>query len=121
MTAVKYLLLICANEQTMDAMPEAARAARSQEWGTYTQQLADAKLLRAGERLHPVASATTIRRNGGAAPLISDGPFVETKEQLGGYYVIEARNLDEAVEWANKMPHLGDPDASVEIRPIWDM
>ena len=118
---MKYLLLICSNEQTMDALPQATQAARFQEWGAYTQQLAAANVLRAGERLRPAASATTVRRNGGSAPLISDGPFVETKEQLGGYYVIEARDLDEAVEWANKMPHLADPDTSVEIRPIWDM
>jgi hypothetical protein len=117
---MKYLLLICGDERKLnsDDIPEAQRAARMQAWAAYTQELVAAGSIRGGERLRPVASATTLRLNGGQR-LISDGPFAETKEQLGGFYVIEAKNLDEAVEWASKMPHLED-GGSVEIRPIWE-
>lgn len=118
---MKYVLLICANEQTIGALPEPELAARRDAWTAYRQELAAANKLLGAERLRPVSAATTVRRNGGPTPLVSDGPFAETKEQLGGYFLIEARDLDEAVEWANKMPHLADADSAVEIRPIWPM
>jgi hypothetical protein len=118
---VKYLLLIAGPEPRLNGenIPEAQATARMQAWATYTNELVAADKLRAGERLRPVATATTVRFNNGQR-LISDGPFAETKEQLGGFYVIEAKDLDEAVGWATKMPHLPDGGA-VEIRPIWDM
>jgi hypothetical protein len=75
--------------------------------------------LRGGERLRPAASATTVRISGGQR-LLSDGPFAETKEQLGGYYIVETDDLDEAVELASKMPHLAD-GGCVEVRPIWEL
>jgi hypothetical protein len=116
---VKYLLLICGDEQRLNNLPEPANSQRHQSWGTYTQDLATSNKLRGGERLRPAATATTLRLNNGQR-LLSDGPYAETKEQLGGFYVVEADNLDEAVELASKMPHLDD-GGSVEIRPIWDM
>ena len=93
---------------------------RTQEWTEYSQNLATAGKIRAGERLRPSASATTLRLNGNGSRLLSDGPYAETKEQLGGYFVVEAKDLDEAVELASGMPHLAD-GGTVEIRPIWDM
>jgi hypothetical protein len=119
---VKYLLLICGDERKLNSndLPEAQVARRTQDWANYTQELVSANKIRGGERLRPVASATTLRFNGNGQRLISDGPFAETKEQLGGFYVIEAKDLDEAVEWASKMPHLAD-GGSVDIRPIWEM
>jgi hypothetical protein len=118
---VKYLLLIAGTEQRLNGngVPEAEAAARTQAWATYTTELVAADKMRAGERLRPVATATTVRFNNGQR-LISDGPFAETKEQLGGFYIIDAKDLDEAVAWASKMPHLADGGA-VEIRPIWEM
>jgi hypothetical protein len=92
---------------------------RMQAWGVYTQDLATSKKMVSGERLRPAADATTLRFDGGKR-LLSDGPFAETKEQLGGFFVVDATNLDEAVELASKMPHLED-GGSVEIRPIWEM
>jgi hypothetical protein len=110
---VKYLLLICGNEGRLND------GQRTQAWAGYTQELITADKLRAGERLRPAATATTLRVTGGNR-LLSDGPFAETKEQLGGFYIVEAKDLDEAVELASKMPHLDDGGA-VEVRPIWEM
>ena len=119
--SMKYLLLIAGNEQnlTYDGIPEADASKRMQEWSEYSNQLGAADKIRGGERLRPSTSATTVRLKNGQR-LISDGPFAETKEQLGGFYLIEAKDLDEAVDWASKMPHLAD-GGSVEVRPIWDM
>jgi hypothetical protein len=110
---VKYLLLICGTESHLND------GQRTQDWAAYNNELVASGKIRGGERLRPAASATTLRLTGGER-LLSDGPYAETKEQLGGFYMVEAGNLDEAVEWAGKMPHLQD-GGSVEIRPIWDM
>jgi hypothetical protein len=110
---VKYLLMICGPENRLnDGQRHAA-------WDEYAKELATAGKIRGGERLRPAASATTLRVNAGER-LLSDGPYAETKEQLGGFFVVEATNLDEAVDLASTMPHLQD-GGSVEIRPIWDM
>lgn len=116
---MRYLLLICGDETRLNNLPEPEQSQRMQSWGTYTNDLAASNKLRSGERLRPSATATTLRLNGGHR-LLSDGPYAETKEQLGGFYVVDAANLDEAVELASKMPHLQD-GGSVEIRPVWDM
>ena len=116
---MKYLLLIAGNENRLNHLPEPEASQRSQKWGTYTTELIAADKMRGGERLRPAASATTLRLNG-SGRLLSDGPFAETKEQLGGFYLVEAKDLDEAVELASKMPHLEDGGA-VEIRPIWEL
>jgi hypothetical protein len=110
---VKYLLLICGNEGRLND------AERMQGWAGYTNGLAAANKIRGGERLRPASTATTLRIKGGDR-LLSDGPFAETKEQLGGFFIVEAKDLDEAIELASKMPHLDDGGA-VEIRPIWEM
>jgi hypothetical protein len=110
---VKYLLLICGDESRLN------NGARTEAWAAYTNDLVASNKILGGERLRPTATATTLRVNGGNR-LLSDGPFAETKEQLGGFYMVEAANLDEAVELASKMPHLTDGGA-VEIRPIWPM
>ena len=110
---MKYLLLIAGNENQLND------GSRTEAWAEYAQNLATAGKIRGGERLRPSASATTLRLNGGGR-LLSDGPYAETKEQLGGYFVVEAKDLDEAVELASTMPHLAD-GGTVEIRPIWDM
>jgi len=72
--------------------------------------------MQGGEALQPVSTATTVRATE-SRTLTSDGPFAETKEQLGGYFVIDASDLDEAIEWAAKMPHIAG-GGSVEVRPI---
>jgi hypothetical protein len=114
---MQYLLLICDDEQKMNQLTETELNRRHQGWDTLTRELVAAKKMVGGDRLRPAATATTLRIKDGQR-LLSDGPFAETKEQLGGYYIVDADNLDEAVDWASKMPHL-DGGGLVEIRPIW--
>jgi len=114
---MQYMLLICGDEDALNNSP--ALEERHKAWGTFTQELVAAGKIRGGERLRPAATATTLRLKGGQ-PLLTDGPFAETKEQLGGFYLIDAADLDDAVAWASKMPHLQD-GGSVEVRPTWDM
>jgi hypothetical protein len=84
-------------------------------WFEYTQQLQEAGVLRAGDALYPTDAATTVRvRNGDT--LVSDGPFAETKEVLGGYYTIDVPDLDSALKWAAKVPNVGY--GSIEVRPL---
>jgi len=84
-------------------------------WMNYNAELRASDNFVAGAGLRPTATATTIRRSFGVAePTITDGPFAETKEQLGGFYLITAENLDEALEWAKKLPV---PAGSIEVRP----
>jgi hypothetical protein len=116
---VRYLLMICADERSYDNMTPEQATARSAAWTEYAQDLAAAGKILGGERLRPAASATTVRLKDGER-LLSDGPFAETKEQLGGYFMIEAENLDEAIDWAARMPHMAH-GGSTEVRPIWDM
>jgi hypothetical protein len=116
---VRYLLLIAGDENRLNHLPEAEQARTMQAWGTYTTDLQTAGKLRGGERLRPAATATTVRVKNGQR-LLSDGPFADTKEQLGGFFLIDAKDLDEAVELASKMPHL-EAGGSVEVRPIWEM
>ena len=84
-------------------------------WFAYNQKLIDGGHWISGANLLPTPTATTIRRSPGAADSIVDGPFAETKEQLGGYYLISAENLDEAIALAKEMPY---PAGSIEIRPV---
>ena len=116
---MKYALLIYANEQEWAAQSEEQAQAVNQEYMAFTKDIIDRGLMKGGEALQGTASATTVRVRDGET-LTTDGPFAETKEQLGGFYLIEAADLDEAVAWAGKMPHLAG-GGSVEIRPIWDM
>jgi hypothetical protein len=116
---VRYLLLIANDEKReAEASPE-QMASQGQAWGRFTSELQAAGKMLGGERLRPTTTATTVRQPNGRT-LLSDGPFTESKEQLGGYFLVESANLDEAVAWASKMPHL-PRGGSVEIRPIWEL
>lgn len=115
---MQYLLLIYNNEAEYAARPQADVAQTMAEYGAFTQGIVQNGNFKGGERLRPVSSATTVRvRNG--KTMTTDGPFAETREQLGGYYMIEAKNLDEATAIAAKIP--GARYGSVEVRPIWLM
>jgi hypothetical protein len=88
-----------------------------QSWITLLQELKAAGVLLDNNGLAPTANATTVRvRNG--KTLTTDGPFAETHEQMGGYFVLDLQDLDEAIRWAEKIPHA--KYGSVEIRPLWD-
>ena len=113
---MQYILLIYANEQETAAMPPVALNSMIQEYGAFTKSIVQAGQFKAGDRLKPVSTASTVRVRNGKA-MITDGPFAETREQLGGYYLIEAKNLDEALETAARIP--GAKHGSIEVRPIW--
>jgi hypothetical protein len=113
----KYLLLIYQDEATLPATPEAF-AAMAEEYGAYTNAIAAEGLLRAGEALEPTPAATTVRVRDGRT-LVTDGPFAETKEALGGFYMIECDDLDTALSAAARIP--GARTGAIEVRPIVPM
>ncbi len=112
---MEYMILIYADEQLYSDMPEADLAALMAEYGRYAQEMETAGVLRGGSELAPVHAATTVRLRGGKV-VCSDGPFAETKEQLGGYMLIECDNLDEAIKWAARCPSAAQ--GSIELRPL---
>jgi hypothetical protein len=87
----------------------------AQAYGAVTQEMNEKGVFVAGDGLHPTQTATTVRVREGDRE-VTDGPFAETKEQLGGFYVLDVKDLDEAIEWAAKIP--GSQFGSVEIRPV---
>jgi len=113
---MQYLLMIYTNEKETMALGPAALDQMSQAYAEFTKSIVQAGQFKAGDRLRPVATASSVRvRNG--KTLVTDGPFAETREQLGGYYLVEAKNLDEALAIAAKIP--GARHGSIEVRPIW--
>jgi hypothetical protein len=112
----QYIMLIYTPVEGGPAPEELA--ADMPKWGEYTQSLKDAGLFVGGDPLEGADTATTVRVRGGETQ-ITDGPFAETKELLGGYYLLEAPDLDTVLEVAAKAPNARY--GSVEVRPIWDM
>jgi hypothetical protein len=112
---MKYMLLVYMHEQAMD---EAERASCYVESAKLCQDLAAKGQYLGASPLHPVATATSVRVRDGK-PQVTDGPFAETREQLGGYYVVEAKDLDEAIAIAERIPPARK--GTVEIRPIMEM
>jgi hypothetical protein len=112
---MKYMLTIFGDESGMeDATPEQMQES-SDAWQKVTDEIKEAGAFEAGEGLQPSATATTVRVSApGDEPTVTDGPFAETKEQLGGFYLIDVENLDQALEWAKKLPIQG---GGVEVRP----
>ena len=114
---MQYVLLIYGDENGWKGRSEEERAQVFQAYGAFTEEVRSAGAMKGGDALQPTQTATTVRvRNG--ETLTTDGPFAETKEQLGGFYIIEAASLDEAIEWAAKIP--GASHGSVEVRPVMD-
>jgi hypothetical protein len=115
---MKYLCLVYSEEKILDAMSKSEFDAFSDEHVALDEDLKKSGHSIVAEALQPVHTATTVRvRNGKLST--TDGPFAETKEQLGGFYLIEARDLNEAIQAASRIPaaRLG----SIEVRPIWDL
>ena len=112
---MQYLLLIYDNEANMAKMQGEEQKAFMAEYFEYTQALKDAGAFIAGDALQGVATATSVRLRDGER-MITDGPFAETKEQLGGYYLIDVDNLDEAIEWGAKIP--SSRYGTIEVRPV---
>ena len=100
---MQYMLLIYDDEQAWAGMDEAQRGQIFQAYGAYTEDMRQKGVFVAGDALQSTSTATTVRdRNGDR--LVTDGPFAETKEQLGGYYLIEVDSLDDALDWAARIP-----------------
>lgn len=121
---MKYMLTLIGDEgdrvaaDLEDITPEQLTA-QMDPWNEYNRELLEAGAFVAGEGLQPSSSATTIRvAENGTDQTVTDGPFAETKEQLGGFYLIECADLDEALEWAKKVPIR--PGGAIEVRPAID-
>ena len=118
---MKYLLLIYGNEAAMEAAsastPPDQQAAEAKVWYEYGDWLKEKGWYLAGEALQPTSTATSVRAADGK-PIVTDGPFAETKEQLGGYYVLDVANVDDAIEAGSRCP--GAMVGTIELRPIQD-
>lgn len=112
-----YLLLLHADESGWGKMTPAQQEEGIAAYGAYTAALREAGALLSVNRLQPVSAATTVRVVDGKNQ-VQDGPYVETKEQLGGYYLIKADDLDGAIAWAARCP--GAHHGTVEVRPVWE-
>ncbi len=111
---MQYLLIIYGDETVTDPAALQDIVAAHMRLGA---ELQEAGAMVSGNRLKPSDTATTVRTVGGVASL-HDGPYAETREQLGGYYLIEAADLDSAIAWARKIP--GGPNYAIEVRPVWN-
>src|SRR5258707_13488155 len=112
---MKYMLLIYGVESEWQASPEAEVEQRLAAYRAYTDAMVKAGVLVAGDRLQPVASATTVRLADGKTNVLN-GPYAETREQLGGYYMIDVPDLDAALSWASRCPAAGY--GTIRVRPI---
>jgi hypothetical protein len=112
---MKYAFTIYGDESARESASPEQMQAISQAYGEITQEMQGKGIFVAGDGLYPTATATTVRVRDGERS-VTDGPFAETKEQLGGFYVLDVKDLDEAIEWAAKIP--GAQFGSIEIRPV---
>jgi hypothetical protein len=112
---MQYMLLIYNDPDAWTSMPEDEQGAVYNAYGTFTAELQASGKMVAGDALQPISTATSVRIRGGET-LTTDGPFAETKEVLGGYYLIDVDTLDEALEWGAKIP--GASYGTIEVRPV---
>ena len=115
---MKYLLMIYGSEAAMAAVSPADTAKVTGAYAAYTEAMKKAGVYVGGERLRPTSSATTVTGVNGKTKVLN-GPYAETREQLGGYYMIDVSDLDAALSWASRCP--GASRGTLEVRPIWAM
>lgn len=115
---MKYMLLIYGNEAAMQSATKSDVDQMLSAYGAYTEAMKKAGVLVGADRLQRSTAATTVRTANGKMQVL-DGPYAETKEQLGGYYLIDAPDLDAALSWAKRCP--AATHGSVELRPLWAM
>jgi hypothetical protein len=115
---MRYALLINHEDKLQAEMSEAETGEQMAAYAAFGEEMGAQGVLQGGERLKPAATATTVRVREGDV-LTSDGPFAETKEQLAGFYLVECKDLDEAIAVAAKIP--GATHGSIEVRPVWEM
>jgi hypothetical protein len=111
-------MLICTDESAIGALSPQESEAMLKEYGAFGDEMSQRGLLQGGERLRPTSDSTTVRVRDGEV-LTSDGPYAETKEQIGGFFLADCKDLDEAIEVASKIP--GARVGTIEVRPIWEM
>lgn len=117
---MQYMFLIYSEERPDGPPPEEIASIMTGHWAVM-QDARQKGILRAVERLKPASVATTVRMQNGKAMTL-DGPFAETKEQLAGYYILECKDLDEAIEWAKRIPsNCRGSEGGIEIRPVADI
>jgi hypothetical protein len=114
---MKYMLLLLGDETGWDKLSEDEAKALTASYEEYSRKALEAGVMVAGEGLQPTSTATTMRIVGGER-VLSDGPFAETKEQLGGFYVLDCKDLNDALDWAERCP--AARNGSIEVRPVTD-
>ena len=112
---MQYMLLIYNSPDAWSSMTEDQQGEVFGAYGTFTEELQSSGKLVAGDALQPTSTATSVRVRDGET-LTTDGPFAETKEVLGGYYLIDVETIDEALEWGGKIP--GAKYGTIEVRPV---
>jgi len=115
---MEYMLLVYSDSQAFEALSESQKSEGLAAYGAYHTALEKAGVLRHSNRLRPADMATTVRLQSGKTQ-VHNGPFAETREQLGGYFLIDVADLDAALSWAARCP--GASHGTVEVRPIWAM
>jgi hypothetical protein len=115
---MRYALFICVDESAVAALSPEEGAAVLADYGEFGEEMGRRGVLLGGERLRRSTDATTVQVREGEV-LTADGPFAETKEQIGGFYLVDCKDLDEAIEVASKIP--GARHGTIEVRPIWEM
>jgi hypothetical protein len=115
---MKYMLMLWVNENGWSKMTKAEQEQGAAAYMAYGEALTKAGALAGSNRLQPTSAATTVRIANGKSQVL-DGPYVDSKEQLGGYFLIDVPDLDAAISWAARCPAAGH--GVVEVRPIWDM
>jgi hypothetical protein len=115
---MQYMLLIYGDPAARERLSDEERGQMMEAYGSFTQELRDSGAMIAGDALEPTQTATTVRVQN-EETLTTDGPFAETKEQLGGYYMIDVPDLDAALSWAARCP--GAAAGTMEVRPVWPM
>lgn len=115
---MEYMLLIHSDPAGFAAMSPSQQQEGMAAYGAYHQALQNAGILRSSNRLRPAQSATTVRLKSGKTEVLN-GPYAETREQLGGYFLLDVADLDAAIAWAARCP--GAAHGAVEVRPVWPM
>ncbi|MCC6363368.1 MAG: YciI family protein [Bryobacterales bacterium] len=113
---MQYLLMLYSAEKGWDRLSKAEQEQAVAAYMAYTEALQKAGVYKGSNRLQPISSATTVRVENGK-PQVLDGPYADSKEQLGGYYLIDAPDLDAAISWASRCP--GASHGVIEVRPVW--
>jgi hypothetical protein len=114
---MKYLLTLWGDESRFADMTPEEMQQSMQQWDAYTVAVTEAGVHVGGEGLQPSSTATTVQIADSGDPIVTDGPFAETKEQLGGFYLLDCADLDDALAWAKRIPM---PGGTVEVRPVMD-